>query len=55
MRKKLVFLAFALTTAAGALLSSSRAEALPRCVTTCCDDGRCMTCCTYTHCSNLAC
>lgn|GEM_PF-6300664 len=55
MRKKLVFLSFALATAAGALLSSFRVEALPHCVTTCCDDGRCITCCPWTKCSDLAC
>ena len=58
MRKKLFFLLLALATAVGASLSASRVEALPReCVTTCCDNSpnHCMTCCPWTHCSDLAC
>ncbi|HEX4960642.1 MAG TPA: hypothetical protein VF173_07365 [Thermoanaerobaculia bacterium] len=58
MRKKLVFLVLALATAAGAALSAPRAEALSiptHCVTTCCDDGRCLTCCPHQYCLDIAC
>ena len=53
MKKKILFLAIALTTALGAQLSAQRPPFDPgECSTFCCPDDptRCVTCCTGTVC-----